>query len=94
MHFFPCVSVILATAALVTSAPSAQSFEPFDVAALDGNTFFTDTPYVLIQSSYQHLKLTIRLEMIEIWQAIFLHRRQGMVHPGLNLGHKKAHKGS
>lgn len=93
MHFFPCVSVILATAALVTSEPSAQLFEPFDVAALDGNTFFTDTSYVLIQRSYQHLKLTIRLEMMEIWQA-FLHRRQRKVHPGLKLRHNKAHKGS
>ena len=35
MHFFPCVSVILATAALVTSEPSAQLFEPFEVAAFD-----------------------------------------------------------
>lgn len=93
MHFFPYVSVILATAALVTSEPSAQLFEPFDVAALDGNTFFTDTMYVLIQRSYQHLKLTIWLEMMEIWQA-FLQRRQGKVHPGLKLRHNKAHKGS
>lgn len=92
MHFLPFVSVILATAVLVTSEPSAQ-FDSFEIAALDGTTLFTDKSYDLIPRSYQHLKLTIRLGLMEIMQAIFLHRRQGMVYPG-NLRHNKSHQGS
>lgn len=92
MHFLPSVSVILATAVLVTSELSAQ-FNSFEIAALNGDTSFTDITYDLIPSSYRHLKLTIRLEMMEIWQAICLHRRQGMVYPGLNLRHNKPDQG-
>lgn len=65
MLFLSFVSVILATTVLVTSEPSAQS-NPFEIAALNGDTLSTDISYDLIPRSYQHLKLTIRLEMMEI----------------------------
>ncbi len=65
MLFLSFVSVILATTVLVTSEPSAQ-FNPFEIAALNGDTLSTDISYDLIPRSYQHLKLTIRLEMMEI----------------------------
>lgn len=93
MHFLPFVSVILATAVLVTSEPSAQ-FGAFEIATLDGNTVFTDISYDLFPRSYQHFKLTIRLEMMEIMRAIFLHRREGMVDPGVYLRHNNSHQGS
>lgn len=82
MHFLPFVSAILATAVLVTSEPSAQ-YNTFEIAALNEDTSSTDISYDLIPCSYQHLKLTIRLEMMEIWQAICLHQhRQRLVYPG------------